>query len=143
MSYVDAALRRLVIERAGNCCEYCQLDQADSPFSFHIEHIVAEKHGGETEAANLCLSCPECNAYKGSDLGSIDRDTGLLTPLFNPRQQQWSTHFRLNNAEIEPLTPEGRVTVFLLRLNSSERVAERILLLRLNRYPCGTGNNSL
>ncbi len=136
MTYIDAALRRLVIERAGNCCEYCLLDQADSPFSFHIEHIIAEKHGGKTEADNLCLSCPECNAFKGSDIGSIDPETGLLTPLFHPRQQQWNEHFRLNDSQIEPLTPEGRVTVFLLRLNDEERLAERVLLLQLKRYPC-------
>lgn len=136
MTYIDAALRRLVIERAGNCCEYCLLDQEDSPFSFHIEHIVAEKHGGETEADNLCLSCPECNAFKGSDLGSIDRQTGLLTPLFHPRVHTWAAHFRLDDVEIVPLTAEACVTVFLLRLNSSERLAERTLLLKLHRYPC-------
>jgi len=42
----------------------------------------------------------------------------------------------LNGAIVEPLTPEGRVTVFLLRLNAPERVAERELLIGLNRYPC-------
>ena len=136
MSYIDAALCRLVTERAGNCCEYCLLDHEDSPFSFHIEHIIAEKHGGTTEADNLCLSCPECNACKGSDIGSLDPATKRLTPLFNPRVQRWSEHFRLNEVEIEPITPEGRVTVFLLRLNSPEWVAERTLLIRLNRYPC-------
>lgn len=136
MAYIDAALRRFVIERAGSCCEYCLLDQQDSPFSFHLEHIISEKHGGATDEDNLCLSCPECNAFKGSDLGSIDSETGLLTPLFHPRRQIWEQHFRLAGTEIEPLTPEGRVTVFLLRLNSVERIAERALLIRLHRYPC-------
>lgn len=140
MTYIDAALRRLIVERAGYCCEYCRLGREDSPFSFHIEHIISEKHGGETEADNLCLSCPECNAYKGSDIGSIDRETRLLTPLFNPRTQQWADHFRLVEDRIEPLTGEGRVTVFLLRLNNPERLAERALLLQLNRYPCNDRN---
>ncbi len=136
MTYIDAALRRLITERAGNCCEYCLLNREDSPFSFHFEHIIAEKHGGTTEADNLCLSCPECNAFKGSDIGSIDRETDILTPLFHPRRQFWAEHFQLNEAQIEPLTPEGRVTVFLLRLNSPERLAERVLLIKLNHYPC-------
>jgi hypothetical protein len=135
MSYIDVALRRLVTERAGSCCEYCLLDQQDSPFSFHIEHIISEKHGGETRAEYLCLSCPECNAFKGSDIGSIDRETGLLTPLFNPRTQSWSDHFRLEGTQIIALSAEGRVTTFLLRLNSVERTAERTLLIQLNRYP--------
>jgi len=56
--------------------------------------------------------------------------------LFNPRKHQWLDHFRLNGSQIEPLTAEGRVTMFLLRLNSSERLVERELLIRLNRYPC-------
>lgn len=142
MTYIDAPLRRLVIDRAGNCCEYCLLEQDDSPFSFHIEHIISEKHDGTTSADNLCLSCPECNAYKGSDIGSIDRNTGLLTPLFNPRTQRWTDHFRLEEAQIIPLTAESRVTVFLLRLNDPERLAERALLLRLNRYPCHNRNSS-
>lgn len=135
MAYIDAALRRLVTERAESCCEYCLIDQQDSPFSFHIEHIISEKHGGETHAENLCLSCPECNAFKGSDIGSIDRETGLLTPLFNPRTQAWTEHFRLEGTQIIALSAEGRVTTYLLRLNSTERIAERILLIQLNRYP--------
>jgi 5-methylcytosine-specific restriction endonuclease McrA len=113
--------------------------QQDSRFSFHIEHVIAEKHGGETRFENLALSCPECNAFKGSDVGSYDRQTGLLTPLYNPRREQWTDHFRLESARIEPLTPEGRVTVSLLQLNRPEQVAERELLIRLGRYPCLAG----
>lgn len=136
MPRVSSELRRFVTERASNCCEYCLLNQDEFPYAFHIEHIRAEKHGGQTVLENLCLSCPVCNSYKGSDLGSIDEETDLLTPLFHPRTQNWSRHFQLNASQIEPLTPEGRVTVFLLRLNSAERLVERELLIRLNRYPC-------
>jgi hypothetical protein len=138
VTYIGATLRRQVVERAGSCCEYCLLSQDDVSFSFHIEHIVAEKHGGETELDNLCLSCPKCNAFKGSDIASADPATGSATFLYHPRCQNWSGHFRLSETWIEPLTPEGRVTVFLLRLNSSERIAERSLLLKLGRYPCST-----
>jgi hypothetical protein len=136
MTYISAELRRQVIERAGNCCEYCLLSQEDNLFAFHVDHIISEKHGGVTAAENLCLSCPDCNTYKGSDIGSFDRATDTFTPLFNPRRQQWDTHFRLNNARIEPKTPEGRVTVFLLRLNSDMKVAERTSLMDIGRYPC-------
>ena len=139
MSYVEAALRRLVTARAKNCCEYCLVSQEVSSYSFHIEHILSEKHGGKTEADNLCLSCPDCNAFKGSDLGSIDTVSGLLTPLFNPRTQQWADHFRIVGPYIQPLTAEGRVTVFLLRLNNPERIAERALLIQLGRYPGPSG----
>ena len=34
---VDAALRRLIVRRAGNRCEYCRLHQDDLPFvTFHV-----------------------------------------------------------------------------------------------------------
>jgi len=135
MTYISADLRRLVAERAGNCCEYCLISQDDSFFPFEVDHIISEKHGGETVPENLCLSCPDCNAHKGSDIGSIDRETDRLTPLFNPRQQAWEEHFRLDGASIQPLTPEGRVTVTLLKINHPDRIAERQVMLRLNRYP--------
>jgi hypothetical protein len=34
-----------------------------------------------TESENLALSCPCCNRFKGSDLGSIDPETQQLTSL--------------------------------------------------------------
>lgn len=136
MTYISVDLRRLVIERAGNCCEYCRLSQNDHFFPFELDHIIAQKHDGETEADNLCLSCYLCNGYKGSDIASIDKETGTVTLLFNPRQQKWEEHFRLNGAIIEPLTGEGRITVRLLRLNHSDHIAEREGLILLGRYPC-------
>ena len=136
MTYISADLRRTVIERAGNCCEYCRLSQEDNTFSFQIDHVIAEKHEGETVLENLSLSCPNCNVFKGSDIGSIDRETGQLTPLYNPRTQNWNDHFNLNGAIIEPRTPEGRVTVRLLKLNHSEQVDELQGLINLGRYPC-------
>ncbi len=45
-----------------------------------------------------------------------------------------ANHFQLNDARIEPLTPEGRVTVLILQLNSSERVEERRALLAAGLY---------
>jgi hypothetical protein len=135
--YVSIDLRRAVEDRSGACCEYCRLSQSDSAFRFHIEHIIAEKHGGKTILENLALSCPTCNAYKGSDISSIDWGfTNQVHPLFNPRTQIWLDHFTIKNVEIHPLTPVARVTVFLLRLNAPSRLEERIILKKLKRYPC-------
>lgn len=92
MSRIDTDIRQLVIERAGNCCEYCLLSRATRNVSFHVEHIVALKHRGETSLDNLCLSCPECNANKGSDLTSIDEETGETVNLYHPRKQRWDNH---------------------------------------------------
>ena len=101
-----------------------------------MDHVIAEKHGGETTIENLSWSCPNCNVYKGSDIGSIDRDTNKLTPLYKPRRQNWDDHFRLAGPTIEPLTAEGRVTVRLLKLNQNERIDERLGLIDIGRYPC-------
>lgn len=135
MSYVPVALRREVIERAGNCCEYCRLSQGSVDFTFHIEHILAEKHGGKTSSENLCLSCVRCNLYKGSNIAAADPETGEPTFLFHPRRHEWDEHFYLEGTVIQPRTPEGRVTVQMLRLNDAMRIAERELLLE-GDYPC-------
>ncbi|WP_026072594.1 HNH endonuclease [Nodosilinea nodulosa] len=136
MSYVSAALRQLVTQRAGNRCEYCLFPQKATLFTFEMEHIVAEKHGGATLADNLALACPYCNRAKGTDLGSIDPVTNKLTPFFNPRTQRWQEHFQLSDeAEIVPLTPEGRVTTNILQLNDSERRLERQQLFIAKQYP--------
>ena len=129
-------LRRVVIDRANSCCEYCLIHHDDHYLSHEIDHILSEKHRGTTIADNLCLSCFDCNRYKGSDVGSFDIETGNFAPLYNPRTQQWNEHFRLDGAVIVPVTPEGRVTVFLLRLNSENRLVRRRALIDLNRYPC-------
>ena len=58
--------------------------------------VSTKKHSGDTTFENLALACPFCNRAKGSDLESIDPDTGQLTPFFNPRIQDWGDHFRLD-----------------------------------------------
>ena len=135
MTYVPADLRRAVFERAGGRCEYCLYPEACSFFSFEVEHIVAEKHGGTATLDNLALACPFCNRHKGTDLGSLDPETGQLTPFFNPRTQNWADHFRLDGAAIVPLTPEGRVTVAIFQLNHPDRVQERQRLIWAGEYP--------
>lgn len=90
---VPVTLRQLVIERAGGRCEYCPFPLAASYLAFEVEHIIAEKHGGATTPENLALACPHCNRHKGTDLGSLDPDSGLLTAFFNPRRDVWGDHF--------------------------------------------------
>ncbi|HET7089168.1 MAG TPA: HNH endonuclease signature motif containing protein [Anaerolineae bacterium] len=124
---IPATLRAAVVERAGERCEYCHKPQI-SFYPHEVDHVVAVKHGGETTLDNLAFACFQCNRYKGSDLASIDPQSGAITPLFNPRTQHWADHFRLDGATIVPLTSEGRATVFLLRLNDPERIQERAVL---------------
>jgi hypothetical protein len=124
-----------VKERAGGYCEYCQLHEADSFHPHQIDHVISLKHGGRTDPSNLALACLRCNSWKGSDIGSLDPLTGGLVPLFNPRTEQWSAHFRLEGLILEPLTPQARATARLLRLNLDQRVMERRALVRAPRFP--------
>jgi hypothetical protein len=48
MTHIPTHLRRIVEERAKFRCEYCLIHQDDYYWSFEIDHIYAEKHGGET-----------------------------------------------------------------------------------------------
>ena len=54
---MEAALIRLVWQRANCCCEYCRMCQDFDRTPFEIDHIIAGKHQGRTVAANLALSC--------------------------------------------------------------------------------------
>lgn len=128
-------LRRQVIDRASDCCEYCLIHQEDAVARHQIDHVIAEKHGGPTTLENLALSCILCNLRKGTDLSSIDPDTGEVETLFNPRTQQWSEHFQIDDIRIVGSTPHGRTTVQLLQLNSYQRLAERRELKRAGRFP--------
>jgi hypothetical protein len=135
LNYVPANLRRKIRERAGNRCEYCLLAEDDAFLPHEPDHIIAEKHGGKTNLQNLALACFDCNRFKGSDIASIDPVSGNLIPLFNPRTQAWSDHFRVEDGRIIPTTPIGRVTEKLLKLNLQARIEIRTKLKKAKRYP--------
>lgn len=135
LSYVSSGLRRQIHQRAQDRCEYCLLSQGDAFFPHEPDHVTAEKHGGATTIENLALACFDCNRFKGSDIASIDPDTGNLVALFNPRTQNWNEHFSLTGGLSIALTPVGAATVRLLKLNLPARVEAREALARRRRYP--------
>lgn len=123
---MDQATRELVRQRAGNRCEYCGLHQHDLPFlRFHTEHIIARQHGGSDDDSNLALSCNHCNLHKGPNLSAIDPQTRQVVQLFHPRQQRWPEHFVPEGIYIVGLTPVGRATVQLLKMNDLSQLELR------------------
>jgi 5-methylcytosine-specific restriction endonuclease McrA len=128
MSDIDAALRELVRLRAAGLCEYCRIAERFTLVEHEIDHVIALKHGGRTVPENLALCCAVCNRFKGSDIASIDPETGQLTPLFHPRLDRWDDHYQVRDGEIRALTAKGRGTVRLLRMNRSARIRERQIL---------------
>jgi len=125
MAYVSDSLRRLIIDRAAQACEYCLLPSSLSFYPHEIDHVIAIKHQGQTSPDNLAYACWRCNRFKGSDLGSFDPDTGKFAFLFNPRKQLWLEHLTLTDRQILGQSPEGRTTVVLLKLNTRDRIQER------------------
>jgi hypothetical protein len=134
-TFISVTLRRQVRERALLRCEYCLLAEEDAYLPHEPDHVIAVKHGGATNAENLALACFDCNRFKGSDIASLDPETCLVTPLFNPRASSWASHFRTRRGQIVPSTPIGRVTVSVLRLNLVTRVEVRLELAALGRWP--------
>lgn len=134
-TYIREALRRQVVARGNSRCEYCKLHQDDAFFTHEVDHIYAEKHGGQTSEENLCIACFDCNRHKGSNLCSIDPQTGDIVAIYHPRKDDWDQHFAIyKNGKIQPLTAIGRVTERVLAFNRLELVAERARLIRLGKY---------
>ena len=131
---IPSTVRLAVAERAQRACEYCRLPEGVGFILLEVDHIIAEQHGGKTEAENLAYACLICNRHKGPNLSSIDPHTGERAWLYNPRTQHWDEHFQLNrDGTISGVTAEGRATVFLLEFNAFDRAQDRCELLALNK----------
>lgn len=124
--YISPSLRRRVVEDAGHRCGYCLAEEAFMGMSLTIDHILPLAAGGSNKLENLWLACRQCNEYKQARTRVEDPETGELTPLFNPRTQQWIEHFHIDNdCIITGLTAVGRATVVALQLNRTILVAAR------------------
>jgi hypothetical protein len=126
---VRAELKRKVRLRAQGRCEYCHTSRRYESLPFHIEHIIAEQHGGPTTLTNLAMACAHCNAHKGPNLAGIDPRTGKITRLFNPRTDPWKRHFKWVGTWLVGQTPIGRATVRVLVMNDPLKVAARAALM--------------
>ena len=133
--YISERLKKLVAESVENLCEYCLIGEGDTFLGCQYEHIISVKHGGPTTAENLAYACAFCNRQKGSDIGSIVWETGEFVRFFNPRTDLWHEHFRLEGAQIAPLTAIGEVTARILGFNSADSIQERQSLIEQELYP--------
>lgn len=135
MTTISASLRRLVIQRAENRCEYCGISQLGQVATFHIDHIIPVVAGGKTLSENLALACVSCSLRKGSRQSLQDAETGEVVSIFNPRQQDWKEHFAWNGFQVIGLTATGRSTVQALDLNRATMLAIRAEEEFLGRHP--------
>lgn len=117
MRHIPIQLRRAVIKRAGNRCEYCQLSQEGQEATFHIDHIIPVASGGKTIAENLALACVSCSLRKAARQTATDPESKKEVGLFDPRNSQWREHFRWDSVVVIGLTAIGRATVEALNMN--------------------------
>lgn len=132
---MDRSLHQLVWQRAGGLCEYCQRPQDSSSCPFEIDHIVAEQHGGATDAGNLAVACIYCNRHKGPNLSGTDPETGRIVRLFNPRTDGWDEHFEWAGPVLHGRTDIGRATIVVLAINRPEYVDVRQELIDAGLFP--------
>jgi hypothetical protein len=101
------------------------MHQALQGGTFHVEHIIPTARGGPSTLENLAWSCPGYNLRKSDRIEVRDPDSGAIVPLFNPRSDRWSEHFRWENYLLIGTTPRGRATVSALDLNHPRRLLIR------------------
>jgi hypothetical protein len=130
---MNQELRQLVWARADGCCEYCTMPSDCDPLPFSIDHIRPQYHHGPTEAENLCVCCFSCNTFKAVNVAGHDPESGAVTRLFHPRNDDWTEHFQWDSPFLRGLTDVGRTTIDVLRINLPERVEHRRLLHVLGR----------
>lgn len=139
MSAPPEPLREVVIRRAGNRCEYCQLPAQFQVGGFEVDHILPRSRGGPTTEANTALACPHCNARKWAYTTGDDPVSGQSVALFHPRTQCWADHFQWT---LEPpyvlvgRSAQGRATVARLQMNHPDLVSIRRFLATLGMAWC-------
>ena len=131
---METALQRAVRNRAKHRCEYCHFPEAFAEAPFHVDHIISRQQGGGDEIENRALACCFCNRFKGPNLSGVDTESDRVVRLFHPRESVWAEHFTWNGTLLVGRTPTGRATIQALRLNRSDAVAVRTLLLREGAY---------
>ncbi len=136
-SKINIQIRQAVRLRAKGSCEYCLSQEKLATQSFSVEHIKSISKGGITALENLALACQGCNNHKYNKTEGQDPASGKIIPLYNPKQQNWHEHFTWNDdyAVIVGLTPTGRVTIEVLRLNREGLKNLRRILYAMGEYP--------
>lgn len=74
---------------------------------------------------------------KSDRISAEDPGTGMLEPLFHPRNHMWSDHFQWRGTRLEGISGSGRATVSLLQLNHPRRLLIRKAEKRFGLFPPG------
>ena len=135
--YIPVNIKSAVIKRANGRCEYCHSWAHNAIHTFPIDHILPLDKEGETILENLAYSCGGYNGFKSYKITAIDPLTKNEVSIFNPRVHKWKTHFAWSNnyLEVIGLTPIGRATIVLLKLNRKGLLNIRKLTIESGEHP--------
>lgn len=127
MARVGERIRRVVVERARERCEYCHAPQSMLGYRLHVEHIIPTARGGSDALDNLASSCGPCNFAKGAALKLRDSTGAGGVPLFDPRVHRWHEHFAWGEDGITlvGMTPIGVATIVMLDINQPLQLSAR------------------
>ncbi len=114
-SAMNNELVELVWLRAGNRCEYCHFPAEVAWLPFQIDHVIAEKHGGFSDANNLAL-IPRVIQSRQFNCFIPDAKFGRIT-----------FHGEVIFGMVE--RPRGEQRLPLLRINSPDALEFRASLL--------------
>ena len=136
-SKLSDLIQQKVRDRARHLCEYCHASEQWQYVPFTIDHWMPLSLGGNNDLQNLALACFQCNRRKTNRVTAIDPITTIEVPLFNPRQDLWTTHFTWSEDKltIVGLTATGRATVLALAMNRDRVIAIRSADLEIGRHP--------
>lgn len=95
MSRVAPAIAARVRACAQHRCEYCHMRPEWVPAGFQIDHIIAQKHSGDSLEENLAFACLRCNARKGPNVAGVDPVNGEIIRLFPSEARPLAGSFRM------------------------------------------------
>lgn len=90
---ISASLRQQIELAADYCCEYCKTSSRITGTPLVIDHVFPRSLGGSDLFENLAAACYRCNLLKNQKTQVEDAETGVMAPLFHPRQDLWEEHF--------------------------------------------------
>lgn len=119
----NKALRAKIRQRAAFACEYCGVTETDTGGLLTIDHFQPTSKGGSDNPENLIYCCNRCNSYKYNYFPNSDKEPSIWNPTQSIRTQHF---FDLENGELKALTPVGKATIDLLRLNRPALIQYRL-----------------
>ena len=136
-SKLSETLQQQVRDRARHLCEFCHASEQWQYVRFTVDHCIPISLGGSDDLHNLALACFHCNRRKTNRVTAIDPISTTEVSLFNPRQDDWNTHFAWSQDKltIVGLTATGRATIIALALNRERVIAIRSADLAIGRHP--------